>query len=103
MHRITIRMVLLAMASGGGLTPSAFAAVPVAAAPGPVRFERDFAPSEGFVTPHERENRKELCLNGLWQFQPMRPPAGWVRNRGTPPDLPPPAAGAWDAVPIRIP
>jgi beta-galactosidase len=100
MIRLSGRAARLATILIALLCPAVHAAEPAA---GPARFERDFAPSDGFVKPPEREHRKELCLNGLWQFQPMKIPAGWARNRGTPPDLPPPAAGAWDAVPIKIP
>mgnify|MGYP003869195007 CR=1 FL=1 len=103
MHRLTIRWVLLTVALSGGRIPAVFAAEPAASATEPARFARDFAPSEGWVKPPERDHRKELCLNGLWRFQPTRIPPGWARNRGTPPDLPPPAAGAWDAVAIKIP
>ena len=31
-----------------------------------------FAPSEGLVNRTEKEYRKEVCLNGYWDFQPGR-------------------------------
>jgi len=43
----------------------------------------EFAPTEGRVKPAEKPWRAEVCLNGLWQFQP-----------GT---------NGWDATPIKIP
>ena len=33
-----------------------------------------FAPSEGLVNKTEKEHRQEICLNGYWDFQPVRLP-----------------------------
>ena len=66
------------------------------------QFNRDFAALEGFVKPVEQPFRQEICLNGSWQFQPVPVPAGFERNRGIAPELPPPGNG-WEATPIRIP
>jgi len=67
-----------------------------------VRFTNDFAALEGFVKPVEQPWRRELCLNGSWQFQPALVPADWDRDQGTPPEMPPPT-GSWDSTPIKIP
>lgn len=68
-----------------------------------VEFTRPFSPADAWVKPQERPFRDALCLNGAWQFQPVAVPAGFKRDAGTPPDLPPPATSAWAATPIRIP
>ena len=31
-----------------------------------------FAPSEGLVNQTEKEHRQEICINGYWDFQPVR-------------------------------
>lgn len=35
------------------------------------RFNRPFAPQEGFVATPERPCRDEICLNGRWKFMPV--------------------------------
>lgn len=62
-----------------------------------------FAPAEGVVRPQERPYRRELCLNGRWQFQPAAVPPGYRRGAGAPPELSRPRAAAWDRTPIKIP
>ena len=42
---------------------------------------------------------EEICLNGLWQFQPLPIPEDAPR----PPPLTEPIPGAWEETPIRIP
>ncbi|MDQ2730857.1 MAG: beta-galactosidase, partial [Armatimonadota bacterium] len=66
-------------------------------------FTRDFAPAEGWVSPLEMPERKELCLNGRWSFQPVPLPANFQRDTGDPPGLPPPTPNGWDTTPIKIP
>ena len=39
-----------------------------------------FAPSEGLVNKTEKEHRQEICLNGYWDFQPVRLPKEYVRS-----------------------
>jgi beta-galactosidase len=68
-----------------------------------VRFDRAFAPSLGVVAPVEKPGRDEICLDGLWRFQPEPVPSNWVPNKGQAPDLPAATDGGWDATPIRIP
>ena len=72
-------------------------------APAHVEFARDFAPHEGWTKDVEKPQRAEVCLNGLWQFQPLPVPAGYVRFQGVPPELPPAAEGTWESTPIKVP
>ncbi len=62
-----------------------------------------FAPSEGLVNKTEREYRKEICLNGYWDFQPVALPSGYVPGSGIAPELPLPTEGAWSSTRIKIP
>lgn len=68
-----------------------------------VQFTRDFAPQEGLVAPQEQPFRQEICLNGLWQFQPVAIPKEYKPNEGVAPELPLPQAEGWSATPIKIP
>lgn len=54
-----------------------------------------FAPSEGLVNRTEKEYRKEVCLNGYWDFQPVALPGSYVQGKGIAPELPLPKEGAW--------
>ena len=40
-----------------------------------------FAPSEGLVNRTEKEYRKEICLNGYWDFQPVALPGSYVQGK----------------------
>lgn len=66
-------------------------------------FKGDFAPQESGVKPPETAFRREVCLNGLWRFQPVPIPHGYAWDLGIPPELPAPAEDKWDSVPIKIP
>ena len=68
-----------------------------------VVFPRAFAPEEGWIKPVEQPFRQELCLNGLWQFQPMPTPRDWKRDTGKPPELAEPVADKWEPTLIKIP
>ena len=46
-----------------------------------------FAPSEGLVNRTEKEYRKEVCLNGYWDFQPVALPGSYVQGKGIAPEL----------------
>jgi len=70
---------------------------------GGVFFERDFAPAQSIVTDVERPFRDAICLNGRWDFQPVKLPAGWQEGQGEAPELPMPAENGWDAVKIKVP
>jgi beta-galactosidase len=98
---VSTRILLLAM-----ITPVLVHSVlftPARAQDARVKFTRDFAPTEGWVKPVEAPLRQEVCLNGLWQFQPVRVPAGFARDRGVAPELTKPDAAGWERVPIKIP
>ena len=41
-----------------------------------------FAPSEGLVNQTEKEHRQEICINGYWDFQPVRLPKEYVQGKG---------------------
>ncbi len=69
----------------------------------PVEFSRRFAPHQGIVTPYESPQRQELCLNGLWQFQPVGIPKNYQAGNGQAPPLGDPRPDQWEAVPIKIP
>ena len=62
-----------------------------------------FAPSEGLVNRTEKEYRKEVCLNGYWDFQPVALPGNYVQGKGVAPELPLPKEGAWSKTRIKIP
>lgn len=60
-----------------------------------------FAPSEGLVNRTEKEYRKEVCLNGYWDFQPVALPGSYVQGKGIAPELPLPKEGAWSKTRIK--
>lgn len=66
-------------------------------------FTRRFAPHQGIVTNYEHPDRRELCLNGRWQFQPMKIPSGWTADQGIAPALERPQENGWAGVSIKIP
>ncbi|MEO7715846.1 MAG: glycoside hydrolase family 2 TIM barrel-domain containing protein [Capsulimonas sp.] len=66
-------------------------------------FHRAFSPSEGSIAAVEKPYRDEICLNGKWRFEPVAVPAGYKRDTGVPPELPPPSVDRWEATPIKIP
>lgn len=70
---------------------------------GQVQFSGEFAPHEGLIKKPEAGLRKELCLNGSWEFQGQHTPPDWKPNRGQAPELAAPQADRWDAVKIKIP
>lgn len=77
--------------------------LPGSAARAATSFSHDFAPSGTMVSPAEKPQREELCLNGRWRFQPVALPPGYVHDRGTAPPLTPPTAAGWAKTPIKIP
>lgn len=60
-----------------------------------VEFEHRFNPVEGVVHSSESEQRKELCLNGKWQFMPI-----YTSNKD---DFKLPDSFKWDDIAIKIP
>lgn len=65
-------------------------------------FDHVFAPVQGLTNPVQQPWRKEMCLNGKWQFQPVALPGNYSITNGTP-LLPLPTDNGWSPVPIRIP
>lgn len=62
-----------------------------------------YAPNEGIVNKVEKEHRKEICLNGYWDFQPVALPKDYKQGKGMAPALTPPQANGWSNVRIKIP
>lgn len=62
-----------------------------------------FAPSAGIVSAEEQPFRREVCINGLWDFQPVSLPADYVQGKGISPELPYPLHGNWSTTKIKIP
>ncbi|MCL2089052.1 MAG: hypothetical protein FWH14_06185, partial [Oscillospiraceae bacterium] len=62
-----------------------------------------FAPDKMWLTKEEETCRKQQCLNGRWQFQPVPIPKDYKRNTGTPPSLPMPDPSGYSDTPIYIP
>ena len=83
----------------------ALLAVPAFSAPAihPLTFTRAFAPAEGQVSPPEQPYRQELCLNGLWRFQPVALPGGFKHDQGASPTLAPPTPGVWARTRLKVP
>jgi beta-galactosidase len=70
---------------------------------GKLLFNHVFAPSEGYTARPERQFRREICLNGRWDFQAVALPEGYRQGRDAAPALTEPDAAKWDAVKIKIP
>ncbi|GHT79052.1 beta-galactosidase [Bacteroidia bacterium] len=68
-----------------------------------LEYKETFAPSEGYVSKVEKPARKEICLNGRWDFQAVELPASYQQGKGVAPELPLPQADKWDKVKIKIP
>ena len=62
-----------------------------------------FAPSDRLVQSAEKPYRDDLCLNGLWQFQPVALPAGFKEGIDPTPALAAMNDNGWEKTPIRIP
>jgi beta-galactosidase len=94
-RRRGIRRLFLCALAGG----SVMLAMPAGAK---VLFDQPFSPQAGLTASVEKPWRQEICLNGLWKFQPVPLPAGYDISHGAP-LLPPPRTEAWSETPIRIP
>lgn len=66
-------------------------------------YKEVFAPSNRLVQTAEKPYRDDLCLNGLWQFQPVALPSGFKEGVDPTPALPDLNDNAWEQTPIRIP
>lgn len=62
-----------------------------------------FAPQTGIVNDVEKPFRSEICLNGYWDFQPVKTPADYRQGSGKAPQLPDPEDGDWSKTKIKIP
>lgn len=62
-----------------------------------------FAPADSQVQPTGKPYRDEICLNGLWQFQPRALPPGFKEGIDATPALPAMDDDGWEKTPIRIP
>ncbi|MBD5312635.1 MAG: glycoside hydrolase family 2 [Bacteroides sp.] len=62
-----------------------------------------FAPSTGIVNEVEKPYRQELCLNGYWDFQPLKTPKEYKQGAGIAPELPQPTDDGWSTTKIKIP
>jgi len=62
-----------------------------------------FAPSNGLLDKTELEHRKELCLNGYWDFQPVKTPSDYKQGVGIAPELRLPDNSGWSKTKIKIP
>jgi hypothetical protein len=67
-----------------------------------LQFTGQYAPSDTWIKHAEQPYRQAICLNGLWQFEPVSLPSGFREGVDATPDLPA-ATNNWDKVPIRIP
>jgi hypothetical protein len=77
---------------------------------GRIEFKREFAPSEGLVKGPEAGFRKEICLNGKWDFQPVYGPYDQKKTipygidaDETGADLPDPVSDKWEKTMIKVP
>jgi hypothetical protein len=68
-----------------------------------LQYTAQFAPTDNWVKATEQPYRQALCLNGLWQFEPVLLPANFREGVDPTPDLPRITNDGWDHVPIRIP
>lgn len=62
-----------------------------------------FAPSQGIINDVEKPFRQEICLNGYWDFQPIKTPKDYKQGRGIAPELPAPTESGWSDTKIKIP
>lgn len=62
-----------------------------------------FAPSQGIINDVEKPFRQEICLNGYWDFQPVKTPKDYKQGKGIAPELPAPTETGWSKTPIKIP
>lgn len=62
-----------------------------------------FAPSQGIINDVEKPFRQEICLNGYWDFQPVKTPKDYKQGKGIAPELPAPTETGWSDTKIKIP
>lgn len=64
--------------------------------------QNEFSPERGLLRPGEMDFRREICLNGSWDFQPLELPANFVPG-GAIPALPLPQPDQWEKVKLKVP
>jgi beta-galactosidase len=67
-----------------------------------VQYNQPFAPTAPRLHPSEEPYRQSICLNGLWQFQPVSLPASFKEGIDSTPTLPA-DNNRYSPTPIRIP
>ena len=68
-----------------------------------IQYTQPFAPTASHLHPSEQPYRQSICLNGLWQFEPIPLPTGFKEGVDSTPDLPANNDKHWSPTPIRIP
>jgi len=61
-----------------------------------------FSQEMGFLKPGEEKYRGELCLNDVWDFQPVTLAADFKEGE-TIPELPLPAPDRWESIRLKVP
>lgn len=62
----------------------------------------EFSTETGYLRPGESDFRSEICLNGLWDFQPVDLPDGFTPGEFIP-ELPLPKPDQWESVKLKVP
>jgi beta-galactosidase len=62
----------------------------------------EFSTETGYLKPGEPDFRREICLNGKWDFQPVNLPNGFKSGESTP-ELPLPKPDRWEGVQLKVP
>lgn len=68
-----------------------------------LQYDQPFAPSLSRLHPSELPYRQSICLNGLWQFEPIPLPTSFKEGIDSTPSLPSDDGKHWSSTPIRIP
>ncbi|MFH7018663.1 glycoside hydrolase family 2 protein [Flavobacterium sp. FlaQc-47] len=68
-----------------------------------ITFNETFAPSESFVKAAEKPYRDDICLNGSWEFQPIKLAPSFKESIDPCPDLPRADNNKWSKTAVRIP
>lgn len=66
-----------------------------------VQFSHSFAPQQGMISELEMPQREEICLNGYWQFMPVKLPENISFEEIKSPDLP--SQSGWEEIPLKVP
>lgn len=66
-----------------------------------LQFNDRFAPHEGLVKQVQKPFRDEICLNGTWQFMPVKLPEKLSFEEIRTPELP--SLNGWEEIPVKVP